>query len=455
MNRNMIRITALVVMFSMLLSLGVSAVTNPPMTQAGAVLLINADTGDILYGKNENQRMFPASTTKIMVALLALEKLELDELVTASASAVSILPPGHTNIGIKSDESLSVRQLLYGLMLASAGDAANVLGERISGSVDEFVKLMNTRALELGMKNTNYMNASGAHSPLHYTTASDMALLAREVMKNEIFREIVKTDVYIIPPTEKYEEERRLLNTNHLVSKKRSSKYFYKYATGIKTGFTNDAKRCLVASAEKNGISLITVVLGADVVDLQMMDFVDTTNLFEYGFANYKNENLVTKGSIVAQAPIKSAKGENRVLLEAGGNVSKLIGIDEALGEITHTDTINKNIKAPVARGEVLGQAEYFVDNVSIGKIDLVATKDYAFDPIKNILGVVASIFTSPWLYLPFVLFFIVLVIIRQYNYNRKRRERAEARRLQKEQEAEKRRAEMKKDIYVREFLDK
>ncbi len=455
MNCKLVRIAALVVAIMMLLSLGVSAATLPPATQAGAVLLIDADTGEVLYGKNENQRMYPASTTKIMVALLALENLELDEMVTATNSAISLLPPGHTNIGILNGETLSVRQLLYGLMLASAGDAANVLGERISGSVDEFIKLMNTRALELGMKNTNYMNASGAHDPLHYTTASDMAILARKAMENEVFREIVKTDAYIIPPTEKYTEERRCLNTNHLVSKKKSAKYFYKYATGIKTGFTNDAKRCLVSSAEKNGMRLITVVLGADVVEMQMMDFVDTTNLFEYGFSNYKRPNVVSQGSIVAQAPIKSAKGENRVLLEAGESLSTLIGIDAELGEITHTDTVNKNIKAPVTRGDVLGEAEYFVDNVSVGKIPLVATKDYAFDPIKNILGVVASIFTSPWLYLPFVLFFIVLVIIRQYNYNLKRKQRAEARRLKKEQEAEKRRAEMKKDKYVNEFLNK
>ncbi|MBQ8540129.1 MAG: serine hydrolase [Clostridia bacterium] len=455
MSRNLVRIAAIVVIASMLLSLGISANAEPPATAAGAVLLINADNGDILYGKNENQRMFPASTTKIMVALLALEKLELDEEVTATSSAVSLLPPGHTNIGILSDETLTVRQLLYGLLLASAGDAANVLGERISGSVDEFIKLMNTRALELGMKNTNYMNASGAHDPLHYTTAADLATLALAVMENEVFREMVKTDVYIIPPTEKYDKERRLINTNHLISKKKTAKYYYKYATGIKTGFTNDAKRCLVASAEKNGISLISVVLGADVVELDMMDYVDTKNLFEYGFTNYKSESLVSEGSIVAQAPIKSAKGENRVLLEAGGSLSKLIGVNEVMGEVTHKETVHKNIKAPISRGEVLGEAEYFVDNVSIGTIPLIATKDYAFDPIKNVLGVVASIFTSPWLYLPFVLFFIALVIIRQYNYNKRRKQRAEARRLEKEKEAEKRRAEMKKDIYVQDFLNK
>lgn len=455
MNRNMVRIAALILAFTMLFAVGVNAAAEPPETQAGAVILVNADTGDVLYGKNEDAKMYPASTTKIMVALLALENLELDEVVTATGSALSLLPPGHTNIGILNGEQLSVRQLLYGLMLASAGDAANVLGERISGSVDEFVKLMNTRALEIGMKNTNYMNASGAHDQLHYTTASDMALLAREAMKNQVFREIVKTDVYIIPPTEKYTEERRMSNTNHLVSKRKTSKYYYKYATGIKTGFTNDAKRCLVASAEKNGISLITVALGADVVDLNNMDFVDTTNLFEYGFSNYKSSSVVSTGSIVAQAPIRSAKGENRVLLEAGDGLSQLIGIDEELGEITHVDTINKNIKAPVAKGDVLGEAEYFVNSVSVGTIPLVATKDYAFDPIKNILSVVASIFTSPWLYLPFILFFIVLVIIRQYNYNKRKKERAEARRRQKEEEAEKRRAAMKKDSYMKDFLNK
>lgn len=454
MNRNIVRICATALVFVMLFGIYASAAANPPETQAGAVILIDADTGEILYGKNEEAKMYPASTTKIMVALLALENLELDEIITATGSAISLLPPGHTNIGILSGEQLSVRQLLYGLMLASAGDAANVLGERISGSVDEFVKLMNTRALEIGMKNTNYMNASGAHDPLHYTTASDMALLARTAMQNEVFREIVKTDVYIIPPTEKYTEERRMSNTNHLVSKRKTSKYYYKYATGIKTGFTNDAKRCLVASAEKNGISLITVVLGADVVDLNNIDFVDTTNLFEYGFANFKRASVISTGSIVAQAPIKSAKGENRVLLEAGENLSQLIGIDEELGEVTHTDTINKNIKAPISKGDVLGESEYFVNSVSVGKVPLVATKDYAFDPIKNILGVVASIFTSPWLYLPFVLFFIVLVIIRQYNYNKRKKQRLEARRKQKEEEAEKRRATMKKDSYMKDFLN-
>lgn len=447
------QIAALVVVLMMVLSISVAALGEPPVTSTEALILIDADTGEVLYKKNENAKMYPASTTKIMVALLALETLELDEMVTATNSAISLLPPGHTNIGILNGESLSVRQLLYALMLPSAGDAANVLGERISGSVDAFIGLMNKRALELGMKNTNYMNASGAHDDLHYTTASDMAILAREAMKNEVFREIVKTDVYIIPATEKYTEERRLLNTNHLISKKRSSKYFYQYATGIKTGFTNPAKRCLVSSATKNGMNFICVALGAEVVDMAQMDFVDSKNLFEYGFSNYKRSSVVKMGTIVAQAPIKSAKGENQVLLEAGVDLTQLLGIDQELGLVEHTDTITKNIKAPVKKGDVLGTAEYFVDSVSIGQIPLVATKDYAFDPIKNILNVIGKAFA--WISVPVILFFIALIVIRQYNYNKRMKERTAARRRMKELEAEKRREEMKTDKYLQDFLNK
>lgn len=454
MGKKVIRISAFVLVSLMIFSLSAFAVEEP-VVSASAALLVDADTGEVLYAKNEDGKMYPASTTKIMVALLALENLELDEMVTASASAVSLLPPGHTNIGLLNGETLSVRQLLYGLMLASAGDAANVLGERIAGSVDGFITMMNNRALELGMESTNYMNASGAHDDLHYTTAYDTMLLAREAMKNEVFREIVKTDAYIIPATEQYTEERRLLNTNHLVSKKKSGKYYYEYATGIKTGFTNNAKRCLVSSATKKGMNLICVVLGAEAVNLDLMDFIESKNLFEFGFNSFTKANVVTKGTVVAQAPIKSAKGENKVLLEAETDLSQLLKIDETLGEVTQQETVNKNIKAPVTKGDILGEMEYFVDGESVGKVSLVATKDYAFDPVKNVLNVVGSIFTSPWLYLPFVVFFLVLVIIRQYNYNKRKKQRAEARKLQKQQEAEKRRAALQKDRFVEDFLNK
>lgn len=458
MNYKWVRLVACIGAIMMIFSsICVSAQTAPPETETAAMILVDADTGEMLYGKNETAKMYPASTTKIIVALLALENLQPDEMVTANNSALNLLPPGHTNIGIKNGEQLSVRQLLYALMLPSAGDAANVLGERISGSVDEFVKLMNKRASELGMKNTNYMNASGAHDDLHYTTAADMAILARCVMQNEMFREIVSTDVYIIDATEQYPEERRLLNTNHLVSKRRTSKYYYQYATGIKTGFTNPAKRCLVSSASKNGVNLICVALGADVVDGEQMDFVDSKNLFEYGFANYTKRVVVEQGKIVEEVKIKSAKGDDdHVLLEAGDSISKLLATDEELGDVTTNSTLYKNVvEAPIQKGEVLGEIEYFVDGDSVGKIPLVATKDYSRSIIKHIFNVIIGILTSPWLYMPILMFFIALVVFRQYNYNKRKKQRALARRQQRELEAERRRNAMSKDDYLDDFLKK
>lgn len=444
-------ITYIITAVVLFTAVNISYASEPPAVSTECVVLVDAQTGQVLYGKNENGRAYPASTTKIMVALLALENLELDETVTATASALSLLPPGHTNMGLKTGEQLSVRQLLYGLMLPSAGDAANVLGERISGSVDEFVKLMNRRALELGMTSTNFVNASGAHDEHHYTTALDLSILAREVMKNETFREIVKTDLYIIPPTAQYPDERRLSNTNHLVSNRRTSKYYYKYATGIKTGFTNAAKLCLVSAAEKDGVSLICVTLGADTTDGEMMDFVDTRNLFEYGFKNFRKAPIVQKSTIVAQAPIKSAKGAKQVLLEAASDISRLYGIETEPGKIEHTDTIEPNIKAPVKKGQKLGTSEYFVDSVSVGTVDLIADKDYAYDPVKNVLNTVISIL--PFLYIPFLLFFAVLIVMRQYNYNLRRKQRLEEKRSSMQRSAEERRKKMNDDKYMDDIL--
>lgn len=426
---------------------------EPPEVSSQNVILIDADTGNKLFGKNEDVRAYPASTTKIMVALLALENLELDEMVTTSATALNMLPPGYTNIGLKEGEQLSVRQLLYALMLSSAGDAANALAERMSGSIDEFVKLMNRRALELGMTSTNFTNTSGVHDERHYSTAADLAILAREAMKNETFREIVATDLYIIPPTAQYTEERRLSNTNYLVSSRRTAKYFYANATGIKTGFTNAAKLCLVSSAEKNGVSLICVALGSDTVDDDMTDFTDAINLFNYAFANFKQTDVVKANTIVAQAPIKSAKKAKQVLLEAAADITKLYPIGEEMGKIEHTDRITENIKAPIKKGEVLGVAEYYVDSELVGQVDLIADKDYAFDPVKNILGAIAAIFTSPFLYIPLILMIIGVLLIRQYNYNRYRRARIEARRKRMQKDAEERRKSMSMDSYFDDFM--
>ncbi len=468
MKRYLVRLAAVFVILAVVFPLGVFA-ADVPQTASGAVILVDGKTGEVLYGKNENSKMYPASTTKIMVALLALENLELDEVLTVTNSALSLSIPGHTNMALQPQEQLSVRYLLYGLMLKSAGDAANVLGERISGSVDEFVILMNKRALDLGMNNTNYKNATGAHDPNHYTTAYDLAILAREAMKNETFRTIVGTASYEIPATEKF-EQRPLKNTNYLISGSKTQSYYYEYATGIKTGFTNEAMSCLVSSAEKNGLELISVALGADNEYGEKKQFTDCINLFEYGFATYELKPVVNPGERIAQAPIKSAKGADNVILEADGELSVRLEKGQELvvikkGEkpetapnavvVEYEQKLNEGIKADVYKGDILGQRFYYIGERLIGEIKLVATKDYVFDPFKSVLDTIKMIFTSPALYITIVLIFVALVIIRQYNYNKKKRQRALARKAQREKEAEQRRAVMRKEEFLNDFLNK
>lgn len=253
-----------------------------------SILLLEASTGDILFEKNSNDRMFPASTTKIMTAILVLEKGYLNELVTVSASAVNSVPADYVKAPLYAGEELRVEELLYALLLPSANDAANVLAEHISGSIPAFADLMNSKAQELGMANTHFTNPSGIHDNDLYTTASDLSILARYAMRNEKFRDIVKTTTYTLPATAVHPKEDRELKTSNLLLDSSSKSYYYEYATGIKTGFTNPAGDCLVASAKKDGIEFIAVCLHSSTGSNGLRGkFVDCKVLFNFAFDNY------------------------------------------------------------------------------------------------------------------------------------------------------------------------
>lgn len=394
-------------------------------------MLLDLKTGKVLYEKNADEQVYPASTTKIMTAILALEHGDLDQTVAASAMAVNSITPGHTNMGIRAGEELTVRQLLYGLLLYSAGDAANVLAENTAGSIDAFVNGMNQKAQELGMAKTHYANTHGEHDSNHYTTARDMSKLALYAMNFPDFREIVKTAMYTIAPTDKYKETRYLSNTNLLLSKHRNAGYFYANATGIKTGFTSEAKSCLVASAAKGDMEFLALVFGAESANGKVMSFVDATAMFEYAFSNYTMLGIVRKGELITQAPLKSARKASAVLLEAGGDLSFLKHAQAENGKITWETTLDEKIKAPVSKGDILGSARYFVDGEPVGTVDLIADKDYKFDPIAFVFQGIIAVITSPWFYLPLVLLFAGLAALRQHHYNQRRKRRLERQSLQ------------------------
>lgn len=249
-----------------------AAALEDPDIRAKAALLVEAETGTILYDKNAHDELSIASTTKIMSALLIFEAIErgelrMDQSVTATASALRGLPEDGSTADIVEGETLTVEQLLYCMLVISANETCNILGETVAGSVDAFVERMNQRAQELGCKNTHFANTTGLTQSGHYSCAYDLYLITREAMTFEDFMTIVNTKSYEIPPTNKTEEERVLHSTNALISNWRLAGYLYSGAQGIKTGSTDAAGQCLVSSAVRGSRTLISVVLGAEKVE--------------------------------------------------------------------------------------------------------------------------------------------------------------------------------------------
>ncbi len=395
------------------------------------VILLDLKTGTVLYQKKAGEKVYPAALTNIMTALLVLENCNLEELVPASDTAISNIAAGDSKMGIIKDEKLSVRQLLYGMMLSSASDAANLLAEKTSGSIDDFVTLMNKRAEELGMKNTCFTNPTGEHDERHYTTAEDMAILARAAMQNETFAEIVKAKSYSIPATEKCHTARKITNRNHFVSNLLRGDYYYKYSTGIKTGYSVEAKSCIAASAQKESISLLALVFEADTVDNVAQSFQDCKNMFDYVFRNYVSETVVKQDEIVAQTVLENARREKKLILKTQSNVSFIKTKDTKHLEITHKDNIPNKVSAPIKENTIVGTREYFVNGESIGTVNLLAKKSYKLDPITFIVNKMIVFVTSPWLFvtIAFVIFILIMAERRRRRILRQKRHAARKKR--------------------------
>lgn len=397
-------------------------------------ILLDMKSGSVLYEKKASSKVYPASLTKIMTAVLALENGNLEDVVTASESAITSVPDGDSKMGIKKGERLSLRQLLYGMLLSSAADAANVVAEYTGGSIDGFVAMMNKRAAALGMKNTNFVNPVGDHDERHYTTPHDMSLLALHAMSIPEFCEIVKCDSYSIPATEKYHDSRTIVNGNHLVSRLRRGDYFYKYATGIKTGYTSKAKSCIAASAEKNGMQLLALVFGAKTVDGKTQSFTDCINMFDYVFDNYTAVTIAPKGEAVTQVRIKNARKTKAVLLETADSVRVLRDKKAKKAKVTYKDSLQSDVKAPVKAGTPLGTREYFIGAASVGKVHLVADSDYRFDPVAYAVNAMIAFVISPWFIICVTLLCIVFVLLERRRRRILRRRRRAARKRRTEQ---------------------
>lgn len=398
-----------------------------PETHAKAALLMDMNTGNVLYSHNENKKMYPASTTKILTAILALEKGNLSDTVVATKEAIDPITLDHSQLGILVGEEMTLEQLLYALLVNSSNDAANVIAVHIGGSLEEFADMMNEKAKEMGATNTHFVNAHGYHDDDHYTTAADLAIFARYAMENETFREIVATKTYTLPPTNKEEEERKISTTNHLISKYRNTNLFYQYANGIKTGNTEEAGNCLVASATKGNINLLSVVLGCENENSsdQAYSFTDTTALFDHVFENFKYHKIASSTEVLADSKVYEAKKGIRVTLGAAQDVEMLLPNDTDTDKIQAETTLNEEIKAPIRQGDVLGSIRYTLNGETLLESDLVALNEVKQDKILHFIHGILNFIFNPFVLIPVLLIAALLIYSNIQRRRRRKRRRS------------------------------
>lgn len=376
--------------FSLFLALLLFAGILPPAyaiedinIDARCALLMDANYDEVLYAKNTDVRAAPASITKVMTALLTVEAIERGDLslgtvITASEAAASI-PPGSSTSNIVAGEQMTVEDLLYCLMLPSANEAAQILAEAVSGSIPEFVELMNRRARELGCQSTHFMNAHGFDEEGHYTTARDIYIFSKEAFRHEIFRTVVYTSVHKVPATNK-SKEREMYNSNALVSQWRYPGYRFDKVIGGKTGSTGDAGYCLMAAAEDGDEYLISVVLGAETIMddrgyvLDRKQFSESRRLLVWGFKSFRRVTLSQDGKPVTSMPVTLSQQTDTVMLQPQGSITRTLPVDLDEEHLERDIALfYESVQAPVEEGQVLGTMTISYEGDVLGTMDLVA----------------------------------------------------------------------------------
>lgn len=401
--------------------------TPPDIKYAQSALLMDTSSGRVLYSKNIDDRVFPASTTKIMTGILALEMGNMSDTVTANYDALKSITLEDSHMGILIGEELTMDQLVKGMLIYSANDAANVIAIQLAGSIDAFVEIMNKKAQELGMTGTHFVNPCGSHDDNHYTTARDLAILSKYAMQNEQFREIVKMPIYKIPATNKYASERILVNTNLFLGTSRSTYYYYPPAIGIKTGHTSQAGYCLVSAASYSNTELLAIVMNCANVDTkeQAYSYIDSKTLFDFGFDHYQSQVLASTGDIVYDSKVYEAKNDIRVALTVENDVSALIPNTEgSLEEITPNVNIPEQIDAPVHKGDTIGTVTYSYKGIEVGSANLIATNDVERNHLLHVFHLIIGVITSPFFFVPIIILILIILFARQRKKKRERQKR-------------------------------
>lgn len=397
-----------------------------PKPRAKSAVVIDANSGDIIYAQEAEKKLNPAGTSNIMTAIIALENAALGDSFTVTQDALANVKYDQPQLGIKVGETYTLEQLLYAILLNSDNDAANAIAIGISGTIDEFVEKMNKKAEELGLSNTHFANPTGLQHENHYMSAGDLAALARYAMQNPEFKNIVKTQKYDMQTPH---GTQTLLSTNHLVSRYKYPYHYYTSAIGVKSGNSTDAGYCLVSAAEKNNLYIISVVMGCDNSDAKdgAYSFTDTVKMLDYIFENYKSVLLAKKGDIVYDSKVSQAKDGVRVAITVENDVYITLKDTADPDAITSEVNIIQDLKAPIHTGDYFGTITYSYNGKTIKTANVVAANEVKRDFFLHIFG---SIFG--FIFNPFVLIIIIVIaaIWIRLNIVRNRKRRIRRKRL-------------------------
>lgn len=422
-----------------------SGAPEPPELTAAAVILADLDNGAFYVSKNTESKAYPASLTKIMTVLLAVEAVErgdvsLKDEITAYDDCLTGLDADSSSADIVPGEVMTLENYLYCAMVASANEACNVIAEYISGSISAFVELMNQRAEALGCTGTHFTNVNGLPDEAHYTTALDLYRITTEALKHELFITLCNTPTRTIPATNK-SETRELKNTNGLINADSPmyKGYFYEYAMGVKTGHTNDAGYCLVSTAEKDGIRLLCIVLGCTAKTrgngtTDFGSFSDTLALYRWVFNNFSMRDIVGTTELICEVPVSLARDTDGVTVRAQSSITAVLPNEADLSTyqrdiVIYSERDGETLKAPISAGDVLGEITISKDGVTYGTVPLVATVDVELSRGEFLRTSIRAFFRNP---IVIVIFLVILaalvgyfVLLIRYSNRQKAKKRA------------------------------
>lgn len=389
--------------------------------QSDAFYMVNLDTDTVIASKNETKRVSPSAITQIMTMIVAMENItdiEKDTIKVPVYIYDELYGKNVPTADIRSGETIAVRDVLYGLALQNAYEAANILADKYGGGdIKKFVGMMNDKAKELGCKDTNFTNPHGLKDDNQYTTAYDMYLITKHALKIPFFLEISNTLRYTIPPTETYQKDRILSNFNRMIDIYAGSKYYYRYAKGIKTVSAADSGRCTISLATKNAFNYLAVSMNAPyVVDGKYTEdngsYADLMAAFNYAFDNLQLKTILAMDQPVTEVKLKNGKEKDYVLLYPEKDVVVLLPNNISVNSVQKEVNTQQSLSAPIRQGQELGTASLKLAGAEIASVTLVAGEDISANAVGGIVSTSTKILNSIWFKIAVGVIVLMLVCI-------------------------------------------